>query len=114
MEKHSRALPAQPGAAEHCATPDPLARDVADDGSWRQRVDKIIARCATRHRVTTAEILGRSRVQRIVDARWEAIGLVAEAYPKFSSTRLGEIFHRDHTSILWALGRVTKSGARTQ
>jgi len=105
MTNLSRPSPAGSGAAEHC--PDAEARDVTD-GPARKRVNAIIDRCATRHSVSVADILGHSRRREIVAARWEAIGLVAKVFPEFSTPHLGEIFNRDHTAILYALGRITK------
>lgn len=74
-----------------------------------QRIDAIIAACARRHRVSVADILGPRRFKHIVAARWEAIRAVAAEFPEFSTPRLGRIFGRDHTTILWALGRTARA-----
>ena len=65
--------------------------------------EAMIASVAKRHRVSPAAITGRSRGRSLVKARYDAIRSVREAFPELSSTDLGRVFKRDHTSILHAL-----------
>ena len=63
----------------------------------------IIRNTAAKHNVRPDEILGPRRHKQIVAARHEA---VRRAYfeTRFSSTQLGRIFKRDHSTILYACG----------
>lgn len=51
-------------------------------------------------------ILGKSRVSGVVSARHEAIIRVAEL--GWSTTRIGLLFNRSHTTICYALGSLSK------
>lgn len=111
MAKQTVQAQAQAGVVR--SIDDPLANDVCG-GTAGQRVRAIITRCAARHGVTAEDITGHSRTKRFVVARWEALRLVSEAFPSFSTPRLGQIFgNRHHTSILYALGR-TQSSTRSR
>ena len=60
-------------------------------------------------------IMGCRRSRSIVMARYELIRMTAERYPKLSSTKLGKVFNRDHTVVLYALhqdGRARKNTAK--
>lgn len=71
-----------------------------------ERVRTIIERAAARHQVSVDDLLGPSRRKSLVVARWEAIRIVAVVFPDFSLPHLGDIFKRDHSSIMYALGRL--------
>ena len=75
---------------------------------WIDRQPKrIIARVAAEHRVGVDDIIGPSKHCEVVTARYAAIQAVAEAHPNLSGPQLGQIFGgRDHTTILYALGRL--------
>lgn len=88
------------------------AQDWAGEDA-KKRVHVIIERCAHRYGVSVADILGRGRMRALVTARHEAIQIVSRVFPRFSTPHLGRLFNRDHTSILYALGRTTR-GARKE
>ena len=54
---------------------------------------------AARHRVTTKDILSRSRVKSVVRARHACWWAIQRAHGK-SSTEVGTLFGVDHTSVL--------------
>ncbi len=72
--------------------------------------------------VSVEAIIGRSRATKVTNARAEAMRAVAAAVgwvPSpgnsrkavyWSSVRMGELFGRDHTTILKALGRLPNKG----
>ena len=62
-----------------------------------------IAEIAERHEVSLADVLGPSRFQHVVRARFAAIRAVRQRYPEMSLPQLGRLFNRDHTTILHAL-----------
>jgi hypothetical protein len=70
------------------------------------RADAVIAEVATEFGVTVDEILSRGRATSIAAVRHVAIRRVAAALPDLSCPRLGLIFGRDHTTIIYALGRL--------
>lgn len=57
--------------------------------------------------ITVSEIMSCRRSRHIVAARHACVKAVYERRPDLSSTRIGEVFNRDHTSILAALGRLS-------
>lgn len=63
----------------------------------------IIARVARQHRLTTADIVGSSRLLPIVEARCDAIAAVRQERPMLTMGQLGRIFGRDPKTILHAL-----------
>jgi chromosomal replication initiation ATPase DnaA len=66
---------------------------------------------ADRHGVGVAELYGRSRVREVVAARFEAIALLRESdAAKWTTTRLGALFNRDHSAIVYALRRAREMG----
>lgn len=82
------------------------------------RVRDAILSVSQERGVTVDDILGRSRKKHIVAARHEAIRAVAKAVdwkPNcgnwtggfWSSIAIGNLFGRDHTTILWVLGQLT-------
>ena len=71
-----------------------------------QRTPDIIREVAGRHGMTVGIVLSPRRSRRVVRCRYEAIRAVHEAKPHLSSPELGQIFGRDHTTILYALGRI--------
>lgn len=52
-------------------------------------------------------LTGRSRLPRVVALRKRAIERLHDA--GLSSTEIGQLLHRDHTTVLHALGRTSKS-----
>lgn len=68
-------------------------------------VKAIMAEVALKHGFTVEDILGRSRVKGLVEARHEAMHEVAKARPAMSLPQLGRIFNRDHSTVLSALNK---------
>lgn len=80
------------------------------------RVKAILAEVCEERVVGIKDLLGRSRVKNVVEARHAAIRRVAEHVrwdPKdrsnkaWSSVRIGRLFNRHHTSVLNVLGRLS-------
>ncbi|MCU4706733.1 DnaA ATPase domain-containing protein [Mycoplasma sp. CSL7503-lung] len=67
--------------------------------------ENIIKHVAKYYRVSSKEILGKSRKKEIVIARHLSIILIKNILNK-SSTEIGKIFNRDHTTILSALNKL--------
>lgn len=66
----------------------------------------LIERVAAWHHVTVADIMSRSKRQRFIEARFDAIAAVQIAHPGLSLHGLAKIFGgRDHTTILNSLQR---------
>lgn len=63
----------------------------------------LISQIAEQHGLTYADIIGPSRSRKVIKARFDAIAAVATARPTMSLNHLGNVFHRDHTTILSAL-----------
>ena len=72
------------------------------------RTRAMIAEVAQEHDVTYADIMGLCRSVTIVRARRAAIIRVATAKPWLSSVQISMIFGRDHSTVLYTLGRLTK------
>ena len=69
-----------------------------------QRAKDIICEVSLMSGVSVAEIMGHRRPARVVKARHEAIRRVAEE-TTWSIPRIGQIFNRDHTTILHAINK---------
>ena len=69
------------------------------------RVRTIIEAVAIETGIPVSDILGRRKVHAIIDARFKAIRRV-RSETGWSSTRIGLVFDRDHTSIISALNGV--------
>ena len=69
----------------------------------RTEAQQIIADIAHKHGLTYADIVGKSRRRRIIEARFDAVAAVKTARPMMSLNQLGRLFRRDHTSALAAL-----------
>lgn len=85
----------------------------------RDAIDEV----ARAHKVSAELIVGKSREHRIVVARHAAVRAVAKvvdwepnqgnwAQTYWSATRIGRLFNRDHTSILYVLGTITAKRAK--
>jgi chromosomal replication initiation ATPase DnaA len=59
---------------------------------------------ATRHGVSLCALFGRSRAPYIVRARWECYTLLRNEPYHWSLVRIGQLFDRDHTTIMYGLG----------
>lgn len=71
----------------------------------RDAVKWIIGVVAMETRIPVDVILSPRRTKPVVEARYMAIRAVHRACPHYSTTQLGRIFNRDHTTILYALDR---------
>lgn len=60
----------------------------------------IIAEVAAAHKVSTADLLGPRRFRPLAIARREAMIRIRQELG-YSFPRIGQIFDRDHTSIIW-------------
>jgi chromosomal replication initiation ATPase DnaA len=70
----------------------------------------MVGEIADRHGFTFAEIIGPRRHRTLLAARYEAIRAVNKEFPSWSTMKMGRFFNRDHTTILSALGRLSKQG----
>lgn len=77
----------------------------------RQAANLIIEGVAELYGVTKLDVFSRRKTGRTVEARHAAINAVKAVYRDMSCTALAEIFDRNHTMILFALGR-TKAKPR--
>lgn len=98
--------------------PSPYSRSVKSG-----RARDAILKASQEHGVSVDEILGRSRSYKIVDARYAAIRAVADAVELsrscgnwaggfWSTKAIAHLFGRDHTTICYALGRLTGKPSR--
>jgi chromosomal replication initiation ATPase DnaA len=74
----------------------------------RDDVREIIHRTVAPLGGSVADILGPGKGRKVNDARNAAVRAVHEAYPRLSSSQLGVLFGRHHTTILHALGRLNR------
>jgi chromosomal replication initiator protein len=63
---------------------------------------KLAQSVATLYGLKLSALRGMSRDRTAVIARHHAIWLVSKMFPSLSLPRLGQIFRRDHTTILYA------------
>lgn len=76
--------------------------------------DRALAFCtvsdvAERYGVPTIKLFGKRGSRDMAVARHEAIRAVADALPHWSSVDIGTYFRRDHTTVLYALGRLSRT-----
>lgn len=96
---------------------DPIIPLFSFPPGCRAEIRSAIQAVASEYKVSIADIFGRSRKWEIVSARHAAIRAVAKAIgyrPSYSNcaigsngsaSRLGKLFDRDHTTILYAMKR---------
>ena len=90
--------------------------EVADENDsgrlvWRGRPtkeDDVISWVAATTGISVLKIIGKSRLQDVVRARWLAMYLM-HLLLGMSSVQLGAMFSRDHTSVLHALRNIDRS-----
>ena len=75
----------------------------------RERARRIVSDVARRHGLQPVDIYRPGRFRHICRARKEAINAVHEEFPKWSAPQLGNLFQRDWTTILHALGRTARA-----
>ena len=79
---------------------DGLPINLPETMKVRPLAKTIIAEVAAAHDVTTAELLGPRRFKRLVEPRRIAMIRIREELG-YSFPRIGQIFDRDHSSIIW-------------
>lgn len=89
---------------------DALVFQILDPEQIAREPKRIIARVAAAFGFTCADIVGDRRTHDVVRARFAAIAAVREAHPDWSTTKLGQVFNRDHTSILHAIRKMERTG----
>lgn len=67
------------------------------------KVETIISHVAQSCEVEEKELLGRSRIRSLTDARAIAIKIVRQLHPELSLNKIGNHFNRDHTTVMHAL-----------
>lgn len=75
---------------------------------FAEEARRIIRAAAREFSVPASEIVGSNRTARVVFARYVAIHRIARAFPSKSSTQIGKAVGQDHSSVLFALGRLKK------
>jgi chromosomal replication initiation ATPase DnaA len=74
----------------------------------RAQILRIIAEEEARARVRRGAVMGKGRERATVDARHAAMRRVKALFPSKSSVEIGRLFGRDHTTVLYALGTLTR------
>lgn len=69
------------------------------------QVQEVVARY---YGLSRAELLGPSHKWRISHPRQAAIALCSEFVPRVTTTILGRLFHRDHTTVIHAIDQVQR------
>ena len=76
----------------------------------RLSVREIIAHVAALHCLKAGDLVGPRRMKHIIEARHEAIRIVADLRPDLSLPQIGRVFNKDHTTILHALRKTKQEG----
>src|SRR5262249_11689557 len=74
----------------------------------RERLRALIAEVAAAHGVSVEDLRGPRRFPHIVCARHAAMRRVHQAFQAKSFPEIGRVFARDHTTVMYALGRLRK------
>ena len=69
----------------------------------------VVEAICRKYDITFGEMVGPRRSHHLVKARHEAMAAVWEARPDMSTIQIGKLFNRDHSSILYALGKLGKT-----
>lgn len=75
--------------------------------SPREILRRDITKIAVKHGTTISEVMRGARHIPVVRARMEAIRHVNAIKPSWSSVRIAEYFGKDHSTVLYALGRLS-------
>jgi chromosomal replication initiation ATPase DnaA len=89
--------------AERAPVVVPVAHNVVRLVIPRTEAQQIIHDVAASHGLTAADILGKSRRRKVIEARFDAVAAVKTARPMMTLNQLGRLFKRDHTSAHAAL-----------
>lgn len=81
--------------------------------SWQERAISVIADVGMSSGISAAEMIGPSRLRHIVRARQEAMLAVRERLD-LSYTAIGQVFARDHTTIIAGCRAATRRRAQGQ
>jgi chromosomal replication initiation ATPase DnaA len=76
---------------------EPASRTAAGPITWQQEMHAI----ARRHAVSFAELQSPSRKRALVAARWEAWAALRAR--RWSLPKIGALFARDHTTVMYGL-----------
>lgn len=88
-------------------TVDPIIYQQEPIMTPRDRTIAHIALIAAKHQLRLCDIMGKSRGRKIVTARNEAIRYVWDKHHgPWSSVDIGRFFGKDHSTILFAVGRL--------
>lgn len=91
---------------------DSICRNSEYPVSPKRTVSDIVAEVLAGYPgVTWDEIRSHRRMARLAEPRKACMRAVYEQRPDLSSPAIGRIFARDHTSVLYAVGRTTKGAA---
>ena len=72
----------------------------------RRTIQEIQREACVKHGVSMEALLGERRDKKIVQARHEAIRSVYSQLQGLSLSRIARAFNRDHTTVLYVVGRV--------
>ena len=72
-------------------------------------IKAIITTIAAKHGLTYDDVVGTRRYKKIYLARKEAYHKVYELKPNMSLSAIARHFNKDHTSLLYALGRLKRN-----
>lgn len=88
------------------------AKEAAEARALEGRVPvrDIIAHIAALHCLKPGDLTGPRRMKNIVEARHEAVRVVADLRPDLSLPQIGRAFNKDHTTILHALRKTKQEG----
>ena len=85
---------------------------LSDRLSSDARIEKLIELTARHHGVEAGEIIGHRRIHHVHAARIQAVVTVRHYFPALSLPKLGDIFNRDHSTILHELRAGQKRGVQ--
>lgn len=74
----------------------------------KSEATRIVKYTAHEHGLGFKDVMSKCRTAHIVRARFIAIHRVYRAFPHWSLTQLGAFFSLDHTSVMFALGRLKR------
>lgn len=77
----------------------------------RARVAQVVSEVCIRHQITGVQIMSVRKDRPVAYARMEAMYRVREALG-FSTTHIGNLFGKDHTTVIWAITSVRKHLSR--
>jgi chromosomal replication initiation ATPase DnaA len=85
-----------------------VAAEAASCSTPRGAVRAIVGAEAAKAGIAVADVFGRSRVRKAVAVRHVSIRRVRAAFPLTTSRQLARFFGLHHTSVLYALGALSR------